>query len=363
MNLASMLNRFTFDEARMNKQQAMLKEKPYTDDASVLKEPVDALSQKDFQRLPERTEPRWEQLEEKGKEALKAGRVAVVLLNGGMATRFGGKAKGVTEALGKRSFLDLRLSQIAAMAKTLGAPVPVVLMNSFATQDATVEHLKEHKFFGIDEKEIFYAPQGISLRLTEHGEIFKDKNNSASAYAPGHGDLPFALEHSGVAEKLRRRGVRHVFVSNIDNLGATLEPALVGAHLSGRMPMTVELCERLPTDVGGAPARVGGQVQIVEGFRMPKSFPAERLIGFNTNTFYFDWPVLDPRLDLPFYPVAKLVDDKRAIQFERILGELSRHIPCQLLLVPRDAEQGLIYPVKNPEDLAAKKPALAQRFA
>ena len=42
-----------------------------------------------------------------GLEALAAGRVAQVVLAGGMATRFGGVVKGVVEALDGRSFLDV----------------------------------------------------------------------------------------------------------------------------------------------------------------------------------------------------------------------------------------------------------------
>ena len=53
---------------------------------------------------------------ELGREALASGQVGVAVLNGGMATRFGGVVKGVVEAIGNRSFLELKLRQAQAQA-------------------------------------------------------------------------------------------------------------------------------------------------------------------------------------------------------------------------------------------------------
>ena len=52
-----------------------------------------------------------------GLEALAAGRVAQVVLAGGMATRFGGVVKGVVEALDGRSFLSWKLGETARLGE------------------------------------------------------------------------------------------------------------------------------------------------------------------------------------------------------------------------------------------------------
>ena len=46
-----------------------------------------------------------------GRDAIARGRVAVAVLNGGMATRFGGDVKGIIEAVGGRTFLEVKLAQ------------------------------------------------------------------------------------------------------------------------------------------------------------------------------------------------------------------------------------------------------------
>ncbi len=70
-------------------------------------------------------------------------------------------------------------------------------------------------------------PQFVSLRLTPEGQLFTEADGTNSPYAPGHGDLTFALRKSGMLEKFRSAGGRILMMSNVDNLGATLDPALV----------------------------------------------------------------------------------------------------------------------------------------
>ena len=73
-----------------------------------------------------------------GAEAIERGQVGVVILNGGMATRFGGRVKGIVEVVDERSFLDLKLSDLTRWS----ADIPVFLMNSFATERDTLNHLE-----------------------------------------------------------------------------------------------------------------------------------------------------------------------------------------------------------------------------
>ena len=41
-------------------------------------------------------------------------------------------------------------------------------------------------------------------------------------YPPGHGDVYRALVKSGVLPALMRQGKEYLFISNVDNLGATV---------------------------------------------------------------------------------------------------------------------------------------------
>ena len=224
----------------------------------------------DVERLPQPGSDAWAEARATGIDALGAGRVGQVVLAGGMATRFGGVVKGAVEALDGRSFLSWKLGETARLAQELGAEIPVAVMTSFQTEDETRAHVA-----GLGVAEPLWFSQYVSLRLTEDGELFRH-DGLPSLYAPGHGDLLDALRCSGTLAALRERGVRHVAVSNVDNLGARLDPVVLGAHLVAGRPMTAEVAVK-EGDMGGAPARVDGRLGLLEGPQFPPDFEQERI--------------------------------------------------------------------------------------
>ncbi len=296
-----------------------------------------------------------ERLAESGRAALARGEVACCVLNGGMATRFGGAVKGVVEALHGRSFLELKLAQ----ARSQG-PVPFAVMNSFATHRATAEFLESR---GLDSSAQSFL-QGVSLRLTPGGELFRDAAGALSLYAPGHGDFALAMCASGTADWLEEQGVRALMLSNVDNLGADLDPLVVGYHLAHGKPLTVEVAPARAGDAGGTPALVGGRLQGVEGFRCPADFDFSRLAFLNTNTFMMSLALVREVHPLTWFYVEKTVGDATAVQMERLVNELSRFVETAFLSTPRDGPTGRFFPTKTREDLEAlrRDTALAERF-
>jgi len=107
-------------------------------------------------------------------------------------------------------------------------------------------------------------------------------------------------------------------------------------------------------DKGGAPARVDGIPQIVEAFRFPADFNQDAIPVFNTNTFVLDAEAIDQEFALPFYRVEKKVEGKTAIQFERLVGELTAFLPSTFVKVERDGPDGRFQPAKDPEELARR---------
>lgn len=310
-----------------------------------------------------------------GETALRAGEVAVLVLNGGMATRFGGVVKGVVEVFDDRTFLALKAEDIRRARRTFGAPLPLVLMNSFNTHEASMAHVVSHDRFGLGREGLLAFEQSISLRLNRDGSLFITNDNRPSYHTPGHGDLFGSLRRSGMLHRLIDRGLHYLLVSNVDNLGATVDPVVLGHHIASRCAMTVEVTEKRRTasgnwDRGGAPAKVDGRVQIVEGFRFPPQFAQETLPTFSTNNMVFTTAALERDIPLPHHMVRKTVDDRPAFQLESIASEASGVyadgrpiLPLLLLLVPRDAEaSGRFYPMKEPRDLTQNRDRIRRRL-
>jgi UTP--glucose-1-phosphate uridylyltransferase len=288
-----------------------------------------------------------------GEDAMRRGEVAAVILAGGMATRFGGVVKAAVEVLDAQSFLELKLKDIAAVAERADARIPVFLMTSFATHEA-IQKMAEP--LSTERCPITTFPQFISLRVKPDGELFRDGAGELSAHAPGHGDLSFALRRSGILKRFREAGGRTLMMSNVDNLTATLDPAVIGAHIEAGAALTAEMAPKEPGDKGGAPARVDGKPQIVEAFRFPTDFDQERIPVFNTNTFVLDAESIDADFPLTWFAVNKTVDGLPAVQFERLVGELTAFLDSAFLRVERHGPDARFQPIKTPDDMDKERP-------
>ena len=296
--------------------------------------------------------PERERLEELGRAALLNGQVALVVLAGGMATRMGGVVKALVEALPGKTFLDLRLREIDALERTYGVAPPLWLMTSHSTDQPIREALGAH----LDGERVGVFSQFLSLRLTPEGGLFLDDSGRPSEHAPGHGDLPEALRKSGLLRRFVERGGRVVMVTNLDNLGGTLDPAIIGFHLDHGQPVTSEVVDKVAGDRGGIPVRVNGELCVLEEFRIPKSFDPASVRVFNTNVFHFEARALhDLNIPWTYFRVTKKVDEKPVIQFERLVNEVTSFLPSRYLLVPRNGVGARFLPVKDNEELAQRR--------
>lgn len=305
--------------------------------------------------LPRPGTPERRQAEAAGRAALANGDCALVVLAGGMATRMGGVVKALVEALPGKTFLDLRLQDQQTLEEEVGHVVPMWLMTSHATEGPIRQALGDR----LDGFRIATFPQHLSLRLTPEGELFREEDGRPSEHAPGHGDLPEALQRSGLLERFVESGGRYVTVGNLDNLGATLDPTVIGVHLGHEVPVTCEVVDKQGGDKGGIPVRLDGRPLILEEFRIPDSFDPARVRVFNTNTFHFDaQALLDLDIDWTYFVVEKEVEGRPAIQFERLVNEVAAHLHTRFLRVPRQGAESRFLPVKDLDDLEAKRTTL-----
>jgi UTP--glucose-1-phosphate uridylyltransferase len=299
--------------------------------------------------------PEYRALAERGAAALRAGKVALVVLAGGMATRMGGVVKALVEALPGKTFLDIRLAEIDALARRHGKAPPLWLM----TSDATDSGIRAALGARLDGFQIATFTQSLALRLTPDGNLFLDEHQRPSEHAPGHGDLPDALKRSGLLARFVEGGGELLLLTNLDNLGGTLDPALIGFHLAHAHPVTSEVVDKLEDDRGGIPVRVDGRLRILEEFRIPPSFDPKTVRVFNTNTFYVDArALLELEMDWRFFGVKKKVGDAPVIQFERIVNEITSELPTVYLRLPRDGASSRFLPVKDPAELERRRPEI-----
>jgi UTP--glucose-1-phosphate uridylyltransferase len=333
----------------------LVKRLSHGDADNVIRGKVEPPAPEDVARLPAAGTPERARLAAIGERALAAGKVGAVILAGGMATRFGGVVKAAVPAVLGRSFLELKVADLVRIAERTGGRVPCFLMTSFATDDEVAALARG---LASPRVPIETFAQGISLRVTRDGAPFVEADGNASPYAPGHGDLSFALRESGVMKRFRDAGGEILAMSNVDNLGATLDPAILGLHIERGAAITAEVVRKESGDKGGAPARVDGSPQIVEAFRFPAGFDQDAIPVFNTNTFILDAAAIDRDFDLTWFVVEKTVEGKKVVQFERLVGELTALLPSAFVEVERHGDDGRFQPAKDPQELARRAPEI-----
>ena len=353
----AILERYGFEAEEFERLRAGLAAGTRVAGGNVIQGLVEPPLASDLTTLPAPGEPGFDEAVAAGAEALRAGEIAMVVLAGGMATRFGGGVKAAAEAVDGRSFLEVKLGETQRLARALGAEIPVALMTSFATDAVVRAHVVER---GLGEP--LYFCQTAAPRLRPDGSLFVGADGRTSLYGPGHGDLLATIRTSGILAELVRRGVHSVAVSNVDNLGARVDPAIVGMHLLAGTPLTVEVVAK-GNDTGGAPARVDGRPQLLEAMQFPPDFDQDRIPVFNTNTSLITVEALANPVDLTWLVAEKRVDGQAAIQFERLYHELSAHVSTTFLVVPRQGVRGRFLPVKEPADLAEVQPLLREMLA
>lgn len=284
-----------------------------------------------------------------------------IILNGGLGTTMGlTQAKSLIEVKPGKTFLEIILRQ------TLRSRMKLAFMNSFNTHKDTLAALAS------------YHPESSPLVFLQHKFPKILQQNLAPAVwpkdpelewnPPGHGDVYTALYTSGILQALLDQGVRYAFIANSDNLGATVDPALLGYFSKNHIPFLMEVAERTPADLkGGHIARhVDGRLILRESAQCPQSeLDAFRDINcyrfFNTNNIWINLEFLQQLIReqktvrLPMMLNPKTIDPRNensapVFQLETAMGSaISLFEGARAVKVPKTR----FFPVKTCNDLLA----------
>jgi UTP--glucose-1-phosphate uridylyltransferase len=278
------------------------------------------------------------------------------------------RAKSLLEAKDGLSFLDVIARQVLHVRERSGARLPLVLMNSFYTRDDSLEALKRYPDLASDVPLDFVQGKVPKLDADKLEPVSWPDDPDLEWAPPGHGDLYTSLMTSGMLDQLLDAGYESAFVSNADNLGATLDERILGWFAREELPFVMEVADRTEADRKGghlARRREGGGFVLREIAQTPDDdVDAFQDIGrhrfFNTNTLWVNLrslaALMDERdgvLGLPMIVNRKTVDpgdpsSPNVIQLETAMGAaIDVFDGAAALRVPRDR----FAPVKTTNDL------------
>ena len=274
-------------------------------------------------------------------------RTAIIKLNGGLGTSMGiDKAKSLlpvrrTADGEDLTFLDVIVGQVRAAREAPGAKLPLILMNSFRTQDDSLALLGRYEDLAVEGLPLdFLQNREPKLEADTLEPVEWPADPSLEWCPPGHGDLYPALHAAGVVRALLDAGFRYASVSNSDNLGAAPDARIAGWFAASGAPYAAEMCLKTPADVKGGQLVVrksdGRIVQRETAQTHPDDLDAfldaDRHRYFHTNNLWFDLQALAAELErtggvleLPLIRNEKTVDPSDSsstpvIQIESAMG-------------------------------------------
>ncbi len=328
------------------------------------------LAEQDIQpveKLPDAED--FDRYRELGRAAFS--RVVVIKLNGGLGTSMGlDHAKSLLPVRDNLSFLDLIAQQILDLRNRTDTRIPLLLMNSFRTAEDSEGVLarypqlaREDLPLGFLQHQVPKVPEDLA------GPLGAAVDDEIAWCPPGHGDLFTALGTSGLLEILLSSGIEYAFVSNADNLGAFLDPGILGYLESEGLEFLLEAARRTSADrKGGHLCRFhDGRLGLRESAQCPQddeqSFhDVDRHRYFNTNNIWFRLAAARGLLDEHggFLPLPTIVNRKNLdprdpssppiLQLETAMGAaVALFRPAAAVCVPRSR----FSPVKNTNDLLA----------
>lgn len=315
--------------------------------------------------------PRYEDVAtEPADEALLA-KAVMLKLNGGLGTGMGlEKAKSLLPVRDGETFLDLIVRQVLAVRQQTGAELRFLLMNSFSTSADTLAHLSRYPELGRPEDLELMQNKVPKIDAQTLVPVEWPADPEMEWCPPGHGDIYPAILGSGLLQRLLDEGFLYLFVSNSDNLGATLDSALLKWFAESGKPFVMEVTARTAADRKGghlASRASDGRLLLRESAQCPdedmEAFQdIDRHRYFNTNNLWLRLDALNAELEkngglmpLPVIRNKKTVDprDKKSPAVYQLETAMGAAIECfdgaGAIAVPRTR----FAPVKTTGDLLA----------
>ena len=151
-------------------------------------------------------------------------------------------------------------------------------------------------------------------------------------YPPGHGDFYQSFSNSGLLDQLIEDGKKYCFISNIDNLGATVDLNILNMVTANCREFVMEVTDKTRADVkGGTLIQYEGHLRLLEAAQVPREHEEDfksvkKFNVFNTNNLWISLPAIQRVLEEGTLDMEIIVNPKQleggvnVIQLETAIG-------------------------------------------
>ncbi len=326
--------------------------------------PIDALSISSIQENSH-------EYEALGVEAIKAGKLCLLLLAGGQGTRLGYDMPKGTFNIGINRDLyifQLLIEHTLDVVKLADTWLHMYVMCSDINYDDTVSFFKEHNYFGYKEEFLHFFVQELNPATDFSGNLLLTDKTTLAMSPNGNGGWFSSLKRCGLLDEILSSNLEWINVFSVDNvLQGIADPIFLGATLStGKMCGSKVVYKANPEEKVGAICTEDGKPHIIEYYELSEDMMyqtnEDKTLAYGygvTLNYLFPIHRLKETLDLrmPLHVVKKTVPfmnkngefieptEPNAFKFETLALDLIHEMDdCLVFEVDREKE---FAPVKN----------------
>lgn len=268
-----------YDELSTEGQEALLLQIEETD-MSILAacKDIEALTQKGVisplaaMELPE-IEENKASFTQTGIEAIRQGKVAAVLLAGGMGTRLGSDdPKGMYNIGLTRDLyiFECLVNNMMDVVKQAGCWIHWFIMTSDKNNEATIKFLKEKNYFGYNGEYIHFFKQDMAAATDYNGKIYLEEKGKLSTSPNGNGGWFSSLKNSGLLDVIHEKGIEWLNAFAVDNvLQRIADPVFIGATIEKNVAVGAKVVRKnAPDEKVGVVCLEDGRPSIVEYYEL-----------------------------------------------------------------------------------------------
>ena len=256
-----------------------------------------------------------------GVEAIKKGKVAAVLLAGGMGTRLGSDDPKGMYNIGKTKdvYIFQRIVEnLMDVVKVVEKEIYLFVMTSDKNHTKTVNFFKEHNYFGYNENYVKFFMQEMAPATDYEGKVYMESKSQISNSPNGNGGWFSSMKKWGILDIIHNEGIEYLNVFAVDNvLQRIADPSFVGAVIKHQVEAGAKVVKKAaPDEKVGVMCLEDGRPSVVEYYELTDELmntlndKGERVYNFGAILNYlFEVKALERIIDnqLPVHIVEKKI--------------------------------------------------------
>lgn len=224
--LIKQINSIDFELITKLYEQATKNKKEQTND---IIEPIDVVT-KEYLTIEEKRE-----YQKIGEQIIRNNQYAVVTFAGGQGTRLGyngPKGTFIVDLNPPKSIFELHCDNLKKTYDKYQVYIPWYIMTSKDNHEDTIKFFKQNNYFGYPQKYINFFIQGEIENVLEDGKIILDQAGFIYKSSSGNGAVYKALQDNQLLLKMKKDGVKWIYLVGIDNILANpIDPIMIGATI------------------------------------------------------------------------------------------------------------------------------------